>query len=281
MRRGVVAIVVALAVVSAACGGGTATTTTALEEWTQVTLPVVEAQARIGPMSSFPAVVAAQDVLSDAVDALARAEAAHPEETSPGQLPEAWQPWWCLRLSRTGMRSAAQASNLVVPETLYFSPWVSWAYEHPADFTSLCGQLIRQSGESVTEEMKDALEAQVEGWIALYSAQATRNERHQVAVAEVSLSVAQQAYATAVANEVPAIVRATYEAQGAARDAAVRAALTDAEWVFCDRNWDTVFDAAVSLDLLPAHPSDDLLTYWWVTRPDEYIRACSVAYELR
>jgi hypothetical protein len=31
---------------------------------------------------------------------------------------------------------------------------------------------------------------------------------------------------------------------------------------------------------LPGYPTEDLVTYWWVTRPDEYIRACKAAFAL-
>jgi hypothetical protein len=182
-----------------------ATTTTTTLGWSRVTLPVAEAEARVGPLEELPGRVAARGALEAARAALASAQA-----------------------------DFAEAAAASAPEV---------------ELARLQGLVLRR-------------QAAVTGAAERFGL--TDHEREY-----------------AVAAMIGTVVGEVLQAEGEASETSIRRALADPEWVFCDLKADLLAASAVSLGLLPEDPSDDLVTYWWVTRPDEYIRACRAAFALR
>jgi hypothetical protein len=142
----------------------------------------------------------------------------------------------------------------------------------------LCGDLVATEGTDLTEHEKASFEALGAPQVLLGCREAVSNARSQVTSAQRQLDQTPQAHRAAVDMAVRAIVEETKGGRGAESRETVQAGLLVQEWAFCDPAPELVGAAATALRLLPYEPSKDLFTYWQVTRPDEYIRACEAAY---
>ncbi|MBM3695571.1 MAG: hypothetical protein FJW79_06525 [Actinobacteria bacterium] len=201
---------------------------------------------------------------------------------NPWNMAEEWQPWWCLRSQRRHLRAFADARGVSGPRFDYYFDWVAWAVAHPGAFSLLCGDVVAQFGNTATAERRTFFGEHAGGWLLFHLREAVAIAQAEASAAEGRFSKAKESYDAAVAEAVATIVEEARAAQGAQSERVIRDSVSDAEGPFCRANEDAVvLEAAASLGFLPVGPSSDLVTYWWATRPDEYIRARNAAYALR
>jgi hypothetical protein len=263
--------------------GQPAMTTSTTLAWSRVALPVAEAGGPMVPLGESADWMAGQEDLNDArqelADAQAALDAAAEAVADPYGMPEVWQGAWCF--TRLGvLKNAADLRGLTTPQANDGQGWHQWAHEHPGAFIIVCGDVVGTQGAYVDPTYKRLLGQLIRDNELRDEGAAVAGARDRLDAALRRLDEIGRDYEQAEARVHIAVEEAATE-WGPGAERTIRSALADAEWVYCDLNPGAFEAAAVSLGLLPEDPSDDLVTYWWVTRPDEYIRACKAAYALR